>query len=233
MRLLLKLKNELSNLLLRLKALFHKPSIAVVHNVDFISQFANPNWAEKVLKDGWPKTSDPDWTLSGATALQEYEKWVTTICGMACTAMALKYFYNQNHQTITLASDALQKKVYREAKHELSDMHYNEYVTWIAGYHMSATSYSRLSLSGIRHILSKGGLAIVSVSPNIRGYQTAPLTQYGGHLILVTGYSDASGTITIQNPSGFVSQNTHHNHTLSYKNFSLFFAGRGIAVFKQ
>lgn len=232
MRLLDKLKQETTNVSLKLAALTGKKQ-TVVNDVGFVSQFTNPKWAEKILKDGEPKTSDPDWQQSGAESAEEYEKWVTTICGMACTAMALEYFGKGKHQTITMAKDALHHGVYQEHSGELSDMRYKEYVDWVSNFGISATLYSRLTISGIKHILSKGGLVIVSVNPNIRGYETAPKKQKGGHLVLVKGYNETDNTITIHNPSGFVSQNTHTNHTLTIDIFRMYFADRGISLYSK
>lgn len=232
MRLLDKLKQETTNVSLKLAALTgNKPAVA--NKVVFVSQFANPGWAEKILKDGKPKTSDPDWQQSGAESVGEYEKWVTTICGMACTVMAFEYYGKGKHQTITLAKEALNHGVYQEHSGELSDMRYKEYVDWVSNYGISTTLFSRLTISGIKHILSKGGLAIVSVNPNIRGCKTAPEKQRGGHLVLVTGYNETDNTITIHNPSGFVSQNTHTNHTLTIDRFRTYFAGRGISLYSK
>ena len=74
---------------------------------------------------------------------------------------------------------------------------------------------------------------MVSVNPNIRGYETAPEKQKGGHLVLVTGYNETDNTIIIHNPSGFVSQNTHANHTLTIDRFRMYFAGRGISLYSK
>lgn len=233
MRLLDKIIQEAVNATLVVKALVlpHKPSVS--HKVDFISQFANPEWAEKILKDGLPKTSDPNWKDSGALTVHEYEKWVTTICGMACTAMVLQYFSKGSYQIIQLAKGALKDGVYQEHLNELSSMRYKEYTRWVAGYGLSATLYSHLTLAGIKHIITAGGLVIASVSPNIRGYQTTSIKQVGGHLVLITGYSDKNNSITLHNPSGFVSMNTHCDHTLDYDDFKTYFAGRGIALFNK
>ncbi len=232
MKIFNKLKNEIANTGLKFKVLLNKPAMKVCNDVEFISQFASAESAELVLKDKRPKTDDHNWPKTGANSISEYVKWVTTTCGMACTAMCLKFFYNQTHQTITLAKDAQGFGVYQEKDSTLSDMHYREYVSWVRKYNLNALLYSRLSIAGIKHILSAGGLVIVSVNPNIRGYKTANETQRGGHLVLLTGYDTESKTVTIQNPSGFVSQNTHKNHTMSSEVFEKFFAGRGIAVFK-
>ncbi len=84
---------------------------------------------------------------------------------------------------------------------------------------------------GIKYILSNQGLVIASVNPNIRGYQTASAKQVGGHLILITGYDRHTGTVTLHNPSGFLSLESCENHVLTIKEFKKYFAGRGIAVY--
>ncbi len=231
MRLITKVAQEMHNLLLYVDSAVCSRPLQVSNNVRFISQFANPEWAEKVLEGGQLKTSDPDWRRSGAESVEEYEIWVTTICGMACTVMALEFFNQSNYPTITLAKDALLHSVYQKYGEHLSDMRYREYVSWIRNYNLSATCYSRLTLSGIKHLLSHNSLAIVSVNPNIRGYSTAPTDQKGGHLVLITGYNDTDHSITIQNPSGFTSTRTQQNHTINYKYFQKYFAGRGIALY--
>jgi hypothetical protein len=71
---------------------------------------------------------------------------------------------------------------------------------------------------------------IASVNPNIRGYATSSETKIGGHLVLVTGYDQDKKTITINNPSGFVSLNTQKGHVLSEVEFIRYFANRGIIL---
>lgn len=233
MKILLKAQSEFQNIQLVINTLFSVKKERIENNVPYVSQFAHPEYSEKILKDGAEKTSDPSWKETGAESPDEYAKWVTTICGMACTAMALQYFKNQNVGIVALAKDALNHGVYEEHDSELSNMLYREYVDWIKNYGLRAKIYTRLSISGIQKILSDGGLVIVSVNPNIRGYQTAKVGQKGGHLVLVTGYDKTQKTIAIHNPSGFVSEDTQENHTLPTKDFVRFYAGRGIALSPQ
>jgi C1A family cysteine protease len=147
---------------------------------------------------------------------------------MACTVMALRFFTNKQYQTISLAKDAYEASVYKPEGGHISHMHYREYAEWVTKYGIKATVYSRLHVTGIRFILSQGGLVMVSVNPNIRGYNTANPAKRGGHLILVTGYDNTTQTITFHNPSGFVSNGSHADHTLPLSQFQTFFAGRGI-----
>jgi len=202
----------------------------IKNDVPFTSQFASSDWAEKVLRDGEPKESDPAWPDSGASSKEEYAYWVTTICGMACTVMALRFFTNKQYQTISLAKDAYEAGVYKPEDGHISHMHYRVYTQWVTKYGINATVYSRLTITGIRCILSRSGLVIASVNPNIRGYNTANPAKRGGHLVLVTGYDDTAQTITFHNPSGFVVDSSHSNHTLPIAQFQTFFAGRGIGL---
>lgn len=233
MRLVEKVSEEIQNLCLYSKVATTAIQPSVQNNVSYVSQFANPDWSEKVLKDGLSIRTDPDWAQSGADTLDEYEQWATTVCGMACTVMALRHFYGRDYAPIALAKDALVHGVYKEQLGGFSAMYYKEYVAWVSAYGLSAQLYSRLSVAGIRYVLASGGLVIASVNSNIRGYNIAPEKQKGGHLVLVTGYDIGADTITIQNPSGFVSSGTQHNHVLQTADFIKYFAQRGIALYTQ
>jgi uncharacterized protein YvpB len=146
--------------------------------------------------------------------------------------MALQYLKNKNVGIVVLAKDAKVHGVYKKQGGELSDMRYKEFVNWIKGYGIQAKVYTRLSLRGLQKLLSDGNLVIVSVNPNIRGYETADVTKRGGHLVLVTGYDKKKNILALHNPSGFVSQKTHKNHIVSASEFNKYFAGRGIAVWQ-
>lgn len=226
-----KILHKARDLKLEIRARFTSCPTSIHNNVTSVSQFASPEWAEKILRDRLPEASDPNWRASGATTPEEYEKWVTTVCGMACTTMALSFFGKRALPPITLAKDALEAGVYQEHSEQLSGMRYREYVDWIRDYGLVAVVYSHLSVAGIRYILSRGGLVITSVNPNIRGYKTGSDDQKGGHLVLVTGYDTRGMTLTLNNPSGFVCDDTHHEHVLAISEFKRYFAGRGIALF--
>jgi len=203
---------------------------SVTNEVPYLSQFATLAYAEKILKDGVSKKSDPAWQSIGASSPEEYARWVTTQCGMACTAMALEHYGKEVPRITVLAKEALAHGVYKESGDELSGMRYQEFCEWVTKHHLLARFFTRLSLRGIQYALSQGGLVIASVSPNIRGYNTAPVSQIGGHLVLATGYDILNGTVTINNPSGFVSTNTHKAHTLLVTDFLHHYAHRGIIL---
>lgn len=230
MRFINKLKAELRNFHLMGISIFSNSKDKIENNVPYVSQFAHPEYAEKILKEGVDKTTDPNWRNTGAKSVDEYIEWVLTICGMACTVMALKFFSDRKYEIVTLAKDALNHDVYRRDQEEISHMHYKEYTDWITNYGIKAKVYSRLNIRGIQKLLSDKSLVIASVNPNIRGYETVSLKQEGGHLVLITGYDKKENTITLHNPSGFVSNNSQSNQTLSVQDFLRYYAGRGIAL---
>lgn len=230
MKLFRKIKDEIQNAQLAIKALFSKQKDQVENNVPYVSQFAHPEYAEKILKDGVEKTNDPNWKDTGAESPEEYAEWVLTMCGMACTSMALQHIKGRKEGVVALAKDAKTHGVYKEHNGELSSMHYKEFANWIENYGIKAKIYTRLSVRGLQQLLSDGDIVVVSVNPNIREYKTADTEQLGGHLVLVIGYNKEAGTLTLHNPSGFVSKNTHENYTFPISTFNMYYAGRGIAL---
>lgn len=228
-----KYKNYLYGLLLDLQSKFVRIQDKVHNDLPYYSQFSVPDFAEKMLIGETSPLDDPDWQLSGAESPEEYQTWVTTVCGMACTAMAIDYFYKQKHLPITLAKDALTYDVYRINQNHISSMRYREYVGWVSKFNIEAVMFRRLTTSMIRLFLHQGALVMISVNPNIRVVETVSGNQKGGHLVLVIGYNLSDDTFTIHNPSGFTSNNSHAFHTISSSDLKKYFAGRGIALFKN
>ncbi len=232
MRIINRTIQEIKNAAYEFKARASKISDKVSHDIVYVCQFAKPEHAELSLKKELNPIDDPHWEETGARTPERYADWAFTMCGMASTAMALSHFHSKNIKPALLAEEALQHNVYTENTVEISAMKYREFAKWIKKYDLRADVYTRLSMKGIQYALSNDGLVIISVNPNIRGYTTASLDQKGGHLVLVTGYDLDKKTISINNPSGFVSNNTQVNHELSYKQFLSYFAGRGIVLRK-
>jgi len=230
MKLLHKIKRQYNNLALKIWSLLSRTPERVRLSVPYVSQFANPSWAEMVLKDNQPIDRDLMWEESGARSVTEYERWVLAICGMACTVMALQFFKKGEFKTIPLARDAAKVGVYKKDGGGISSMQYVPYVRWICKFNLRATIYSHISFKSLCYLLSKQRLVIVSVNPNISSFTSAPATQVGGHLVLVTGYNKKEETVTLHNPSGFENNQTQSNHTVSLKEFMLYFSGRGIAL---
>jgi len=230
MKVIYKIKQLLSNSSLMLRTLLSRPPERMRHNVPYVSQFGTPGWAEMVIKDDQPLARDLEWAESGARTMKEYERWALSTCGMACTSMLLAYFKKGEFRTIPLARDAAKSGVYEKDGDGISGMQYQPYIEWIKRFDLRGTIYTKLTYKSICYLVSKNKLVLASVNPNIRDYESAPKTQIGGHLVLITGYNKKEKTITFHNPSGFETNATQQNHTVKLKVFSVYFAGRGIAV---
>ncbi len=231
MKLILRFVQEIRNVLYELKARIAKRKPVVVIDVPYVCQFAIPEHAELSLKKTLHPAEDPHWAQTGARSPERYAEWAFTMCGMASVAMALGYYKNESPpKPAELAEDALTHGVYVADGTTISSMKYKEFAVWVENHGLRAKVLSRLSIRGIQYALSEKNLVIISVNPNIRGYNTAPTNQKGGHLVLVTGYDTKANTISIHNPSGFVGTDTQINHTLQISKFKDFFAGRGIVL---
>lgn len=232
MRIINGILQECKNISYGIVARFSRIPKMVSHDISYVCQFAKPEHAELSLKKELAPVDDSHWAETGAVSPKRYADWAFTMCGMASTAMALSYFHKKNIKPALLAEDALLSGVYTENEKELSAMKYREFAKWVKKYDLYADIYTKLSIKRVQYALAKGKLVIISVNPNIRGYNTAPIDQKGGHLVLVTGYNLDRNTISINNPSGFVSNNTQVNHELSEKQFLSYYAGRGIVLEK-
>lgn len=230
MKVISRLFQEIKNFIYELQARSSAALSKVKYETPYVCQFAKPEHSELSLKKELAPIDDPYWKETGATSPERYAEWAFTMCGMASAAMALGYFKGTDIKPAKLAEDALKHGVYVEEPTMLSSMRYAEFTKWIKNYGLRADIYSRLSIKGIQYALSQRKLVIVSVNPNIRGYDTASKTQKGGHLVLVVGYDRQLGTILINNPSGFLSTNTQVGHALTVGEFRKYYAGRGIVL---
>ncbi len=231
MRLFNRVQQEIDNVLYEIHSRNSVIKEGVEYDVPYVCQFAIPEHAELSLKKTLNPAQDPHWAQTGARSPERYAEWAFTMCGMASVAMALGYYKNElPPKPAELAEDALKHGVYVADGTAISSMKYKEFAVWVEKYGLRAKVLSRLSIRGIQYALSEKNLVIISVNPNIRGYNTAPTHQKGGHLVLVTGYDTKADTISIHNPSGFVGTDTQINHTIQISKFKEYFAGRGIVL---
>ncbi len=232
MKIIFRIFQEISNLRYEIRSRFSFLPNTVDYDVPYVCQFAKPEHAELSLKKELNPVDDLHWKDTGAKSPERYAQWAFTMCGMASTAMAVEYFKGKKLSLVELAEDALQSGVYTEGEKEISSMKYREFTKWVRKHSLSAQMFTRLSIRGIQYALSLGSVVMVSVNPNIRGFDTAPFSQKGGHLVLVTGYDVTNQIILLNNPSGFVSTKTQIKHRLSIPDFLKYYAGRGIVISK-
>jgi len=233
MKVIYKINQAIRNSVLAIRSLITRTPERVRHTVPYVSQFANPAWAEMVIKDDQPLSKDMLWPDSGAKTIEEYEEWALSACGMACASMLIAFYREKTFPVVTLARDARKSGVYTTDNGEISSMLYRPFVVWLRKFGVTGHVYTKLTFRSIKMLLASNSLIIVSVNPNIRQYNTAPATQIGGHLVLITGFNQTDRTITFHNPSGFENDQTQSNHTMPWREFEIYFAGRGIAVAKS
>lgn len=203
----------------------------VFHDVLYHAQCASSELVEAIIQREILPADDSGWRALGDVSKERYTKWMWSGCGMACLAMALAYFGKGSHSFVELGEAALRHGVYEDKGTEFSAMTYEpcvEFVEKVFGIH--AVIREPLTIRGIKNALAQGALVMVSVNPNIRGYESVKRSQVGGHLVLVTGYDKAKEVISINNPSGFASNGSQHMHEVSERNFKRHFAGRGIVL---
>lgn len=225
------IKQISANIQQEIQAQFARVPNNIKLNVPYICQYTQPEEVENYKKRKLSVINDPNWKKNGANTPQEYEKWTHALCGMATTAMAVKYYQGKKVKLITLAKDAMSHGVYHyESPGIVSDMQYRKFTKWIEKYGLLAEVCLILSLKKIHHALANNRLPIVSVNPNICGYKTSSPRRKGGHLVLVVGYDLTHHVLFLHNPSGFYSLKTQKNYKISEKEFHTFYAKRGILV---
>jgi hypothetical protein len=197
--------------------------------VPYFSQWETPAMTMPVVTQGASALlGDPLWRESGAATVEEYARWASNICGMACLKMVLAA-RGDIHRTIDLARacTAFGGYVVNEADRSIKGLIYAPFVTFVAEtFGLKAETITNLPTSDIPALLQSRTYFMASVNSQIRWPDREP-TSKGGHLVLVTAAS--SQTIRFHNPSGH-DLSSQANVALPVPNFDRFFANRGIAI---
>lgn len=162
---------------------------------------------------------------------RDYDLWVDSACGMFCLKMILKYKFNKDYSVIDLAKEAMDNygAYFVGTDRKLSAMKYAPFKTFIKHkFNINSDVCSILTTRKIKHELSIGNLVIASVHWDIKDPNRTPPFK-GGHLVLITGYSEPEKVFYMNNPSGLKGI-SDKDAKISYRDFSKFFAGRGIII---
>ena len=172
---------EIKNIGYELKSMFSYVSEKVENDVPYVCQFSRPEQVEPTLRKKFAAVDDPYWQETGAISPERYARWAWSMCGMASALMAIRFFKkDMKIKVVELAEDAFRHGLYLEEPTCMSDMKYRQFAEWIPSYGLKAKVYTRLSVRGIEYALTHGALVVISVNPNIREYETAPVGQRGG-----------------------------------------------------
>jgi hypothetical protein len=113
---------------------------------------------------------DPLWRESGAATVEEYARWASNICGMACLKMVLAA-RGDIHRTIDLARacTAFGGYVVNEADRSIKGLIYAPFVTFVAEtFGLKAETITNLPTSDIPALLQSRTYFMASVNSQIR-----------------------------------------------------------------
>ncbi len=208
--------------------------VTVPHRIPYYAQIASPWLANAFFEQGLSPALDPHWVESGAYSLDEYVYWTNRACGAACVKMAVEALGGQRLGLIEWARRGVQLGGYLTEKRpdgsqaERGWLHsaLADLICW-SGFRAEARP---LPIHDFEPIFAEGGMIIASVSHEIG--TNRPITQRGGHLVLVFGASieyDQPGTLLLHNPSGRTAALRENAH-IPAERFLAAYAGRAIVV---
>lgn len=197
------------------------------HQIPWITQYATPSLIAAIAYQGHPPGDDPNWQVSGAGTQEDYERWCTRLCGMACLQMALTARDGHAPALFALLAGCLAYGGYvEEPDGRVKGLLYQQFSDFTRDrYQLPADVITGLDPARLTGELDQGRLVIASVHKEIRRPDREPPAT-GGHLVLVTGHRD--GQVTFHNPSGHTTETGIA--TLPMATFDRFAAHRGIAL---
>jgi hypothetical protein len=197
------------------------------HRVPWITQYATPSLIAAIAYHGHPPGDDPNWRASGAPTQEEYGRWCTRLCGMACLRMALTARDGHAPSLFALLTGCLAYGGYvEEPGGRVKGLLYQQFSDFTRDHcQLDADVITDLGPTRITRELDTGRLVIASVHKEIRRPEHEPPAT-GGHLVLVTSHQD--GQVTFHNPSGHTTE--AGIATLPMATFDRFAAHRGIAL---
>lgn len=181
---------------------------AVAH-VPYCAQFASPALIDAYIHHDYDGTSDPLWRSFGADDPGEYAFWAPRACALACVKMAIEAFSPGTQPSLwELVQRGLAHGGYmvRDAAGRWVDAGWTvrAQIALAAEYGLQAAGQGYASPLSICRAICDGALVAASVTPELGERDPQP-GQYGGHLVLVTGFVWQRGrpaVYVLHNPSG-------------------------------
>ena len=195
--------------------------------VPYFCQWESADRVGEIIRKEMDLAQDPAWRGSGARNLDEYVRWASHVCGMACLKMVLAARRGRAYPTLELARRSLPYGAYvEEPDGNIKGLIYAPFVRYVAEvFGMQAQVRVDLPASGLPALMAQADYFMASVHPWIRWPDREP-PKRGGHLVLVTRATPES--VTFHNPSG--EPGSQADVELPLADFGRFFAGRGVAI---
>lgn len=194
----------------------------------YYSQWVSSECIPAILTGEMHAADDPRWAESGATSVEEYARWASHICGMACTKMLLEELRGERATLFELLDRSREVGGYVVSEAGIKGLYYRPLVQLLRERHaLVAEVVEHVEAERLTNWLDEGHRVIASVHPTIRTPEQDP-PQRGGHLVYLFGL-DESGRLRFHNPSGLPGASQADVH-LAPSVFARFFAGRGILI---
>ncbi len=195
--------------------------------VPYFCQWESAHLAGQIIRKELDLADDPAWRNSGARDIDEYVRWASHVCGMACLKMVLAARSGRAYPTLELARRSMPYGAYvEEPDGGIKGLIYAPFVRYVAEtFGLRAQVRVDLPVSALPALMAQGDYFMASVHPWIRWPDRQP-PKRGGHLVLVTRATPDS--VTFHNPSG--EPGTQADVVLPLAVFDRFYAGRGVAI---
>ena len=95
----------------------------------------NPPTAGAIIRGELDLKDDPAWAGSGAADVDEYARWASHVCGMACLKMVLAARTGRVHPTLALARGSLPYGAYTVDGDDIKGMIYAPFVRYVEEVH--------------------------------------------------------------------------------------------------
>ncbi|WP_447921184.1 hypothetical protein [Achromobacter aegrifaciens] len=194
--------------------------------VPYFCQWESAHLAGEIIQGTLKLADDPAWRGSGARDVDEYARWASHVCGMACLKMVLAARDGRHYPTLELARGGLAYGAYTVEGEQINGMIYAPFVRYVGEvFGLQARVHVGLRTEDVPELMSQAAYFMASVHPWIRWPDRQP-PKKGGHLVLVTRATQDA--VTFHNPSG--EPGTQADVELPLAVFDEFFAGRGVAI---
>jgi len=146
-----------------------------------------------------------NWRGQGFDTAEDYRRWGDNSCGVSCVQSVLDSAQLPIPPKATLIRELTEAGAYVVAADgHIAGLIYDPCVRWLSDrWNIKAETVRELSVAEISECVTGGGLAIASVSSEIRFPYSAP-SRRGGHLVLVFGTDGEA--FTLHNPSGLAAR---------------------------
>lgn len=99
--------------------------------VPYFCQWESAHLAGAIIRGELDLKDDPAWAGSGAADVDEYARWASHVCGMACLKMVLAARTGRVHPTLALARGSLPYGAYTVDGDDIKGMIYAPFVRYV------------------------------------------------------------------------------------------------------